>query len=252
MKKIIWMFTVFFLMSASLTPQDAPSANYDRTDLIYAAKDGNYDGVKYLLDLGVYPNTRDKEGNTALMFSAYNGNLEIAKLLIEKNASTKSKNDAGRTALNYALSNKVYNIEMIKLLIENKAPIDNQSWVKVIQYNNVELAKLVLDYGSNENTQNKKSYYESALFLVIENNSKLLVKLLLDYGANADTALKHAVVHNKIEIAKILIKNGANVNFIDSEDKSILEYAIKNKNKDIIKLLENSGAVKKSRFKIAG
>ena len=250
MKKKVWIFTVFILMSASLFPKNVPSANYDRTDLIYEAKDGNYEGVKYLLSAGVYPNTRDDKGNTALMFTSYNGDLDIAKLLIQKNASTKSKNNEGRTALNYALSNKVYNIEMIKLLIENDSPIDNQSWIKVIQYNNVELAKLILDYGSDDNNKNKPSYYESALFLVIENDSTLLVKLLLDYGANPDTALKHAVINNKIEIVKILIANDADVNFVDSKDMSILQYAIKSRNKNIIKLLENSGAVKKTKFKI--
>ena len=81
MKKKVWIFTVLFIISPSLFPKDVPSANYDRTDLIYEAKDSNYEGVKYLLDAGVYPNTRDSEGNTALMFASYNGDLNIAKLV---------------------------------------------------------------------------------------------------------------------------------------------------------------------------
>jgi len=251
MKKLILMITVFFLMSALSFPKDVPSPNYDRIDLIYATKDKNYDGVKYLLDAGVYPDTRDSEGNTALMFASLNGDVNITKLLLDNGAFTKSKNNTGRSALNYALSNKIYSIEVIKLLLENGSLIDNQSWLKVIQYNDVELAKLLLDNGSDENTQNRGSYYDSALFLVIEHDSVLLVGLLLGYGADVNSALNHAVRRDKIKIVELLIENGADVNYVNSEGESILQYAIDSKNKDIIKLLENSGAEIKPIFKVS-
>lgn len=250
MKKSILMITVFFSMNTLSFPKDMTSQNYDRIDLIYAAKDKNYDGAKYLLDAGVYPDTRDNAGNTALMFASLNGDLNIIKLLLENGAFIKAKNNAGRSALNYAVSNKTYNIEVIKLLLENGALIDNQSWTKVIQYNNAELAKLMLDYGSDENTQNRGEYYDSALFLVIEHDSILLVGLLLSYGADVNSALRHAVKYDKIKIVELLIENGGDVNYMDSEGKSMLQYALASKNKDIVKLLENSGAVRKPKLKV--
>lgn len=251
MKKSILMITVFFSMNTLSFPKDMTSPNYDRIDLIYAAKDKNYDGAKYLLDAGVYPDTRENAGNTALMFASLNGDLNIVKLLLDSDAFTNAKNNTGRSALNYAVSNKTYNIEVIKLLLENGALIDNQSWTKVIQYNDVELAKLLLDHGSDENTQNRGAYYDSALFLVIEHDSILLVALLLGYGADPNNALRHAVKHNKIKIVELLIENEADVNYVNSEGESILQYAIDSKNKDIVKLLEYSGAVIKSKFRVS-
>jgi ankyrin repeat protein len=50
-----------------------------------------------------------------------------------------------------------------------------------------------------------------------------------------------AIEKNHIDIVKVLIEANINLKHIDNQDKNALEYAFKNKNDNIIKLLLESG-----------
>lgn len=60
------------------------------------------------------------------------------------------------------------------------------------------------------------------------------------------TALHYAVVLCDMGCAKLLIKHGANVNLLDDNEKSPLDHATQNENKDMIQLLEHHGAKTKA------
>lgn len=53
--------------------------------------------------------------------------------------------------------------------------------------------------------------------------------------------LPKACEDNEIELVKLLLKNGANPNYYDSNGRKPLFYAIKNKNRELIELLLNIG-----------
>lgn len=68
-----------------------------------------------------------------------------------------------------------------------------------------------------------------------------------DYGR---TALFYAVANtNNIDIIKLFIENGANVNSIDANGMSVMMVAISRNNNDIINLLIEAGAGTDSRLK---
>lgn len=52
------------------------------------------------------------------------------------------------------------------------------------------------------------------------------------------TALHWAVQRNKVDMVKLLIENGANINLEDDKGKTAFDYAVKEKNDEIIKLFE--------------
>jgi len=80
------------------------------------------------------------------------------------------------------------NINIIKLLLENKADInytdknDNTILHKACKENNVELAKFLIKKGANINCKNEDD--NTALHIVCKNNNEELIKLLINKGAN--------------------------------------------------------------------
>jgi hypothetical protein len=58
-----------------------------------------------------------------------------------------------------------------------------------------------------------------------------------------DVPLFHAVDANSFHTAKTFLNHGANPNIRDPKKKTPLDYALKNGSKEIIKLLEDAGAV---------
>ena len=58
--------------------------------LVYSARIGEFNDVKFCIDEKVDLNTRDESGNTALHMASANGHLEIAKLLLVNGADPNS------------------------------------------------------------------------------------------------------------------------------------------------------------------
>ncbi len=80
----------------------------DRRDplLIFAVKQGNPDVVKALIqspEINIEGKLRPWHFKTALMCAAKSGNIEIAKLLLEAGANVENKTRRGRTALDKAI-----------------------------------------------------------------------------------------------------------------------------------------------------
>lgn len=74
-----------------------------------------------------------------------------------------------------------------------------------------------------------------------------LVKLLIENGADVNfkssagmTALKLASLHGSFNLVKLLIENGADVNVRDLENKTALDYAQEKNFKDIVEILANN------------
>ena len=71
-------------------------------ELIDAARYGDLETVKLLIENGADIDAKDKDGYTVLMYASNNGNLEIIKYLVENGADINIKDKNGDTALNYA------------------------------------------------------------------------------------------------------------------------------------------------------
>ena len=82
------------------------------------AKNGDFDGVKNLIENGTDVNTQNKDGETPLHPACFNGHLDIVKLLIENGANINIANKEGKTPLYYINWRKHINYGIIKFLIE--------------------------------------------------------------------------------------------------------------------------------------
>ena len=75
----------------------------------------------------------------------------------------------------------------------------------------------------------------------------IIYKVLIEKGADAinenyDNPLDSAIFIENVAIVKLLIENGADVNYKSSEGRTVLGASLDFDNKEMIKLLKDAGA----------
>lgn len=112
-----------------------------------------------------------------------------------------------------------------------------------------DIVQLLLDKGANVN-QPANQYDWTPLMIASQKGNDEIVKILLAAGANpnqmekdGETALGHAISRNKINIVKLLLDKGANVNLVNpANGESPLSSAVANKSVEIVEMLLKAGA----------
>ncbi len=158
MKKLSFLFIIVLLFSAvSIVYADI------NEELLKAAREGNIEAVKTLLDKGADINTKTNDifGNTALMEAVVNEDIDMVKLLIEKGADINMKYLGGFTALIYTVSGRTgkgKNYIIAKLLIEKGADVnakDDKGQTALIRLDiPADIAKLLIEKGADVNAKN--------------------------------------------------------------------------------------------------
>jgi ankyrin repeat protein len=185
-----------------------------QTALMTAALTGKADAVKVLLAHGANVNAKEPyKGQTALMWAASEGNASAAAMLIEFGADVKAKSTAGFTPLLFAVRDA--HIEAAKVLLDHGANVndtapDGTSALNMAIVNAYfELASVLLDHGADPNATDPRG---SALHTVA-----WLRKPGADGAAGVGNTAKGTPVPTgnltSLELAKALLKHGANPNF---------------------------------------
>lgn len=91
------------------------------TPLLFAARDGDQEGVKMLVAAGANLNATTGLGETALMLAARNDHTATALYLLDKGADPNIV-EAGHTALHFAVARK--NADLVTALIAHKADVN--------------------------------------------------------------------------------------------------------------------------------
>ncbi|EDM25984.1 hypothetical protein LNTAR_19342 [Lentisphaera araneosa HTCC2155] len=136
--------------------------------------------------------------------------------------------------------------KIIELFEENKTLIHQKpagwSWLHMAcEENNLEVVKLLLNYGLNINERD--DYSQTPLTRAVSHNQLIIAKYLLDNGADVDAKIDNsktnimiAIQEGNLEIVKLLIEYGANLSssYIRNDNKVITplilskEYGWKN------------------------
>lgn len=203
--------------------------------------------LQMLLTRGIDPDAPDENDpyETALHEAARLGQLEMAKLLLNAGADVDARDDSGVTPLDYALSHKEQ--EVAALLISagayvglheavylddkqtvlarleegadiNATDADNQTPLMVAMFGHTEIAWLLLERGANVNARN--SYGVTALkYTSYSPDGALLAAALIERGAEVDardndgeTALTSTAHIGNAEVIRVLAAHGADFN----------------------------------------
>lgn len=225
-----------------------------RRPLGYATFSNCFECVKILVENGANINGKDILGKTALMYSLAKRinldkesnevflNEEIIKYLLNNGANIEQKDDYGWTALFYSIEYGVPSI-IIKLLLDKGANLKNLSSINntplqiACKRRNLEIIKLLFDYGAKNSINYQDIAGKTALIIASIENKDDIVNFLLENDADPSikdndgfTALKYAKEYG-IKLDKELMN--------PKKDSSITYLAKqKEKNMIIINLLE--------------
>lgn len=220
----------------------------DSTPLFLAVQFGYNDLAKELIKEGADVNARasdmeTEDGIDMLYYAVKNNNPEMTKILIDKGLD--KNRDYGYEYSYYltdiAINNN--NLDVLKLLVKRG---DSKETLipKAVQENNIEMVKYLLSIGQDVNAQIffDGFWVDSPLKVAAENGYIEMAKLLIDEGANlnsSDDYIYEAINYGNYDIAKLLIDNDVfNLNTNTTREEAI-ELAKNQKYYEIEKLLSS-------------
>ncbi len=186
------------------------------TPLIAAAQDDRrLPMTKVLLDAGANLNVQDNYGETALERAANNGQTETVRLLLERGAQIDIKNKWGGTALTRAIG--AGHVDVVRLLIANGASVN-------ARYSNKATPLIVAAYALSSTIKPSVPYSASE-------------KATPRHKANLQAAKRRY-----LDIIKMLLDNGANVNAKDADGRTALRIVQEQQIDEAVRLLKKAVA----------
>lgn len=212
--------------------------------------------VSQFLSHGADIDAMDGSGWTALMVSCHSGYHDLVELLLQQGASVVflSKESRSRSAFTLAwelaCQDNFRNSRSLRLLMAyhsdvnvimagHNALIDlcykyysSPVLGKVDEQMVLDLAELLLQHGSEVNTYCQQIHYgHTALTLAAGSGSLRLIRLLIRHGADVNfvspqyvTALRQAISRRQVDAVRLLLEEGADVHSPDSSNGGMSGY----------------------------
>ena len=230
MREMFRSFIAFFSRNNPPTEQAVDSPLCD------AARDGDLERVKKLLDAGANPDEAEQGGGTALMRAAGFGHPEVAKVLVTAKANPNAMDDNGWTALMYAgLIGDFEVIEVLTTAGANPNAAFKNGWGALLfaaLANHSEATAALVFAGANPNAKEKGGW--SVLMSAAAMGHSNVAQVLIDTGAELDmadengmTALMLAARNGRSEVVKIFIAAKADIH-ATLKDSGVAERAFSN------------------------
>lgn len=210
--------------------------------------------VRMLLNAGADVNMQGGMYGNALQAAAAGGDEEIVKLLLNKGSNIHADGGVYGTALQGAAVG--FSQEVIELLLDHGAKLNTEGgkYGSVLQAAATRCSEstiqFLIDRGAQLNTGSGE--HGSALQAAVQfGRDKRIVQLLLDNGADVNaecpgdtsiTALQAASASGRVDIAKLLLDNGAEANIPGGLYGNALLTAVAFDHEEVAKLLLERGA----------
>lgn len=205
--------------------------------------------VKLLVKYGADIELRDNDGGTPLHYAAINGHSDIVGFLIAFGAKLKSVDNF----FYLCATGKAEEVE--KALAEKREYVNVQTdggktalHIACEQSNNPKLIELLIAQGANPEQEDHNGL--TPLMTAVGKGHVNVVKALLKAGVNTETknendgstAIFYTVKNdNGVEVARILLDCGANVNAKTKDSKNTLHTVVFEENADVVEFLIKAG-----------
>jgi ankyrin repeat protein len=214
--------SLMLVLGVALFAGAAPAAETVNPALVDAAKQGNRQAVRSLIDSGAKVDVAGADGMTALIWAAHRNDAEMADLLLRAGADVKAANDYGSTALYAAAANADPQIAEKLLaagadanahLLSGETPL-----MEAAERGNLETLRVLLSHGASPNAREANGG-QTALMWGISERHSAVTEELVRHGAdvnarsnNGFTALMFAAQVGDADSARVLLGAGAKAN----------------------------------------
>eukprot|EP00795_Rhopilema_esculentum_P008747 gene8747-14770_t len=204
---------------------------HNKRPLMLAAQNGHYKVMAYLLNIGVDPNAQDSSLNTPIHYAAAYGWYHCVNLLLKAGADPNIGNIWKTTPLAIALLKD--NMHCADLLLDSNVNVDfpDEKGATIL------MSQLALDFEDGS--------FEKIRFLVEEKGADVNNK---DMNGSSPATNRKDVTFDKAssdicnEIARILIKAGADLNCLNEDGYTPALTALLQNNFPLVELLLQNGA----------
>lgn len=207
--------------------------SYNESDFINALLNNifNLEDIENAYNENIDLNKKDDKGVTLLHKCALKAYVESAKWLLDKNVDIEAQDINGETALFYAMNSN--NSEIVKFLLENGANINHKNKdlrlaVQEAVINGKRTSTILLN--NTKDLNNKDKYGNNLIFDALANGNVDLIEKIAKHekidinciNKNKETILNKKSVLDNVELASLLLQNGANPTILDSNGKNFL------------------------------
>ncbi|MBN4075002.1 MAG: hypothetical protein COA71_06975 [SAR86 cluster bacterium] len=225
-------------VEASISTEDINALQPDgMSALFWAAYYEETDMVSLLLDAGADASVQNRYGLTPLIQASITGNGEIISLLLDAGADANARTLQGDTALMNAA--KAGTLQGVQALIEAGADVnarDSYSFQTPMMwaaaFNSAEIVRILGENGADVDARSAE-----LIFSGVQQGG-----VAGDFPNGGLTSLHHAARENAIEAVEALLALGANPDILDPQGISPLRVAATNENLDLAKVLIEGGA----------
>lgn len=225
------------------------------TSLLHlAARRGCDESIKVLLSYNANLNSVDKDGNTPLLCAIKNNMIAGAVVLVKAKCDVNNINHVGRTALHYACHKGLLVSTLISAgaILDIQDSDDNTPLMLAAAEGFSNVIRALASAGADVNIVNSPKGTVALHTLCYKGHAECLDELILA-GADVNitdksnrTPLWCAVKHNRIDVARLLLKATTNVNNCQcnqawSSTSCPVVLAIKSGHLQIIKLFILAG-----------
>ena len=210
------------------------------------------DLVEMLLDNGADVNAKTNDCNTPLHMSIRNNCKDFVRIFLERGANVDSKDQESMTPLCLAVENGC--LVILDFVLKFHPDVSNESNQNALSMairkegEKEEILKRLLEYGFSVKPED--AFNREITSCVIRNGFVRVAEEIFQYAT--DTLLEFnlmplhlATIFKQIEMAKILLKHGADVNAKDKVGRSSIYFATANSDYGMFKLFLAHDAVVK-------
>jgi ankyrin repeat protein len=208
--------------AVSATPASSRSEEADM-ELIAAAERGDAESVERLLAQRASVHARDALDRTALVAAAYENHLNVAEILIKAGADVNAKDNTQQSA--YLIPTADGYLELLRLTLRSGADIhsldsyNGTGLIRAADRGHVEIIRELLKTDIKVDHVNRLGW------------TALLEAIILGGGSD-----RH------IEVVRLLVEAGADVNLADGSGVTPLAHARQRGYSEMVEILEKAGA----------